>query len=423
MGREKTAYGRMQRKILPPKSSRWRCTVAGAATFFYFSIHKLKQQIYVYAYLCAWRAVGVRKLRYFNDMMDSHFSRYLDLTRFGAALLVVLTHYVQHGLLGNAPHFGREAVMLFFVLSGYVIAYTTSEKALSLKQYVVARSARIYSVAIPVLLLCFLLVYLVDPVVALPDTLRYQARKPYLYVPLHLLFMGELWTLSETPPWLVQYWSLGYEVWFYVLFGVLFYLRGARRVALGALVLLVMGYKLWLLLPVWLAGVALYRYRKPLPLTRNQARLGWLATIAAIGLYKVAGLDLALRALGSALWPFASLPLGTADRYLADYVVCVLICLNFLCARHAAFTSLKPLNAPIRALAAYTFTLYLIHGPVIGMWLLFYPHERGSAIDLLLLTLCIGMATWLVGMVTEQRKAWCQQAVQSLMLLCSRRIA
>lgn len=355
--------------------------------------------------------------------MDSHFSRYLDLTRFGAALLVVLTHYVQNGLAGALPLFGREAVMVFFVLSGYVIAYTTSEKGLSLKQYVVARSARIYAVAIPVLLLCFLLVYLVDPIAALPDTLRYQARKPYLYVPLHLLFMGELWTLSETPPWLIQYWSLNYEVWYYVLFGVLFYLRGAKRLLLGALVLLVMGYKLWLLLPVWLAGAALYRWRRPLPLTRIQARLGWLASVAALGLYKAAGLDLALRALGTQLWPFAGLPLGDADRYLADYLVCMLICVNFLCARHAAFTSLRALDGAIRALSAYTFTLYLVHGPVIGMWLLFYPHQRGSGTDLLLLSICIGMATWLVGMVTEQRKAWCRQAVGALMLLCTRRTA
>lgn len=355
--------------------------------------------------------------------MDKHFSLYLDLTRFSAALLVVLTHFVQRGLVGGGPLLGREAVMVFFVLSGYVIAYTTSEKALTPKQYLIARSARIYSVAMPVVLLCFLLVYLLAPVTALPDMLTYQARKPYLYVPLHFLFLGELWNLAESPPWLIQYWSLGYEVWYYVLFGVLFYLRGAKRVVVGALVLLVMGFKLWLLLPVWLAGVGLYHYRKELPLTRTQARLGWLATLAALGAYKAVGLDITLRALGSDLWPFASLHLGTADRYLADYLVCLLVCLNFLFARHAAFTNLQALAVPIRALAAYTFTLYLIHGPVIGMWMLFYPYDGSSGTDLLLLSSCIGLATWLLGSITEQRKAWCQDAVKALLLLCSRRIA
>jgi peptidoglycan/LPS O-acetylase OafA/YrhL len=207
--------------------------------------------------------------------MDKHFSRYLDLTRFTAALLVVLTHYVQHGLLGHpgqggVPLFGREAVMVFFVMSGFVIACTTSEKALTLRQYVVARSARIYSVAVPVVLLCFALVYLVSQTTELPANLSYQAHKPYVYLPLHFLFMGELWNLSEAPPWLIQYWSLGYEVWYYALFGVVFYLRGIKRLLLGALVLLVMGFKLWLLLPVWLAGVCLYKYQKDLPLTRIQ---------------------------------------------------------------------------------------------------------------------------------------------------------
>ena len=361
------------------------------------------------------------------NIMDKHFSRYLDLVRFGAAVLVVLTHYAQHGLLGpgaqGVPLFGREAVMVFFVLSGFVIAYTTSEQALTLRQYVVARSARIYSVAIPVVLLCFLLVLVASHYAELPATLTYQARKPYIYLPLHFLFMGELWNLRESPPWLIQYWSLGYEVWYYVLFGVLFYLRGARRWLLGALVLLVMGFKLWLLLPVWLAGAGLYAWRKDLPLTRIQARLGWLATVAALVAYKFAGLDQALRALGIALWPFASLQLGNSDRYLADYVVCTLICLNFTLARQCAFTSLQAFDATIRSLAAYTFTLYLVHGPVIGMWMLFHPQGATGLPGVLLLTACIALATWLLGLITEQRKAWFRDGFNALFLLCSRRIA
>ena len=357
--------------------------------------------------------------------MNKHFSLYLDLARFIAALLVVLTHCVQHGLFASSaglPLFGREAVMVFFVLSGFVIAYSTSDRALTLKQYVVARSARIYSVAIPVVLLCFLLAVLLADAAQLPPELTYQARKPYLYLPLHFLFMGELWTLSETPPWLIQYWSLGYEVWYYVLFGVVFYLRGARRLLLGTLVLLVMGYKLWLLLPVWLAGVWLYKHQKDLPLSVTQARLGWLATIVALCAYKYFGLDVSLRALGIQIWPFPDLRLGNADRYLADYVVCMLVVLNFALARQCALAGLQAVSVPIRTLAAYTFTLYLIHGPVIGMWTLFYPYRAGSALDLLLLAACIGLATWLAGFITEQRRDWYKDAFNALLLLCSRRV-
>jgi len=358
--------------------------------------------------------------------MNKHFSLYLDLARFAAAVLVVLTHYVQQGLFGAhaaVPMFGREAVMLFFVLSGYVIAYTTAEQGLTLRQYAIARSARIYSVAIPIVLLCFLLVALVAGIAELSPAVTYQLHKPYLYLPLHFLFMGELWNLAETPPWLIQYWSLGFEVWYYVLFGVVFYLRGAKRLLLAALVLVVMGFKLWLLLPVWLAGVALYRYQKDLALSVTQGRLGWLATILAMFAYKYAGLDNALRALGIELWPFPSLRLGDADRYLADYVVCMLVCLNFTFARQCDFAGLQAIRIPIRALASHTFTLYLLHGPLIAIWALFYPYRPGSATDLLLLSALIGLATWLVGFITEQRRQSYKDAFNALLLLCSRRVA
>jgi peptidoglycan/LPS O-acetylase OafA/YrhL len=359
--------------------------------------------------------------------MDKHFSRYLDLMRFTAAVLVVLTHYVQHGIIGTAAHplplFGREAVMVFFVLSGFVIAYTTSEKALTLRQFVVARCARIYSVVLPVLLLSFVLVVLAAQFTAIPANVSYQPLKPYIYLPLHLLFMGELWNLSEVPPWLVQYWSLGYEVWYYVLFGVTYFLRGATRWLLGALVLAVMGPKLWLLLPVWLAGGYLYRYQRDLPLSRSMARAGWLATLVVLGAYKYYGLDLTLRALGIALWPFPGLHLGSADRYLADYVVCILVYLNFLLARQSGFAALARWDKPIRALAAYTFTLYLIHGPVMGLWSLFYRHDRTSMLDIAALSLAIGLATYVVGLLTEQRKAWFQHAFNNVSLSFARRTA
>jgi peptidoglycan/LPS O-acetylase OafA/YrhL len=359
-------------------------------------------------------------------LMNRPFSLYLDVTRLFAAVLVVLTHFVQNGLMlpgaSWLPTFGREAVMVFFVLSGYVIAYTTAEKSLTLRQYAVARATRIYSAAIPVVLLCFALVYLVADAAQVPPQLTYQANKPWLYLPLHWLFMGELWQLAESPPWLVQYWSLNYEVWYYVLFGVLFYLRGKRRLLLGALVLLVMGYKLWLLLPVWLAGAALFHYQRALPLSVAAARAGWLASIAALCAYRVLGLDVALRTLGIELWPFPALRLGNADRYLADYLVCLLVCVNFALARQCAFGALLTLATPIRALSAYTFTLYLIHGPVIGMWLLFYPYQPGNVADLLLLGGCIALATWAAGWITEQRKDWCRDSVSALVLLCSRRL-
>jgi peptidoglycan/LPS O-acetylase OafA/YrhL len=357
--------------------------------------------------------------------MDKRFSLYLDLIRFLAAVLVVLSHYPQLRLMSGSavaliPNFGREAVIVFFVLSGFVIAYTTAEKAASLRQYAVARCARVYSVAVPVVLASFLVAMIASQYFGLTMPSGYQALKPYIYLPLHFLFMGELWSLSETPPWLLPYWSLGYEVWYYVLFGVAFYLRGVKRLLLAGLVLLVMGPKLWLLLPVWLAGAWLYSGQKALAISRGQARAGWLATIVILCAYKYFALDVALRALGSELWPFA-LKLGTADRYLADYVVCIIIYLHFLFARQAQFGGLMAAQAPIRSLASYTFTLYLVHGLVMGWWRQFYPHDPTSLVDIAMLTAAIGLATYAFGFVTEKRKAGVQHMFDSLYAFFFRR--
>ena len=358
--------------------------------------------------------------------MNKHFSLYLDLVRFLAAVLVVVSHFGQHGIVSASaqlfwPQLGRESVIVFFVLSGFVIAYTSVEKAATLHQYVVARCARIYSVVLPVLLATIVAALVTTFVFNQPVIGSYQFNKPYIYLPLHVLFAGELWNLSETPPWLAPYWSLGFEVWYYILFGVLFYARGKVRLLLAAVILLVMGHKLWLLLPVWMSGVVLYRYHARWQLGVTPARLGWAMTIMALVLYKASGADDALRALGHNIWPFPGLKLGNADRYLADYVVCAIVYLNFLCARHAQFAALELFARPIRAVATYTFTLYLIHAPVMGMWRAFYPHDSTLWTDTAALTLCIALACYLFGLVTERRREWIRQRFDRLLSLPGKR--
>jgi peptidoglycan/LPS O-acetylase OafA/YrhL len=342
--------------------------------------------------------------------IEKSFSVYLDLARFIAALLVVACHFLQHGVFGPSltailPNLGRESVMVFFVLSGFVIAYSTEQKNQTARAYALARCARIYSVALPVLLLAF-------GVTALAAMLGVQAadvyplHKPWFYIPFHLLFAGELWNLAETPPWLVPYWSLGYEVWYYVLFGVLYYLRGAARLIVAAAVLALVGHKLWLLLPVWMSGVWLYHWQQTHAIDQRLARLGWCMTLVLLAAFKAAGADYTLRMLGIEIWPFPALRLGSADRFLADYVVCALVFVNFLCARFAGFGGLARLAGPVRALAAHTFTLYLSHFIVMTAWLALYPHDTSSAFDIAALTLLVALVTVALSALTEGRTGW-----------------
>lgn len=343
--------------------------------------------------------------------MSKHYSLYLDVVRFLASLFVLLDHYNQHHIVSKSfgffiPELGREAVIIFFVLSGFVIAYTTQSKQQSLKEYVIARCARIYSVALPVLLLAFLLSYLGSVYFGKPVVPTYQVLKAYIYIPFHSLFMGELWKFSEVPPLLTTYWSLGYEVWYYVFFAALYFFSGYKRIILGLMIFLILGYKLWLLLPIWLTGTLLFYKLHRFSLSFKIARIGWFFSIVFLCLYKYFNMNIYLQELGILIWPFKSFALGSASRYLADYCVCIIVLLNFYFAKYAEFIELEKFSVEIRIVSSYTFTLYLAHMLVISMWLLIYPHNSSSVGDIFMLSMSIGVVTYLLGSITEHKKYW-----------------
>jgi peptidoglycan/LPS O-acetylase OafA/YrhL len=92
--------------------------------------------------------------------MSPILSIYLDLVRVTAAQMVVLYH-TSFDCFGGAwlrPIFGNTGapgVIIFFVLSGFVIAWATETKERSFDVYMVNRLARLWSVAIPALALTY----------------------------------------------------------------------------------------------------------------------------------------------------------------------------------------------------------------------------------------------------------------------------
>jgi peptidoglycan/LPS O-acetylase OafA/YrhL len=338
--------------------------------------------------------------------LEKEYSLYLDCIRFLASVFVVIAHFIQYGMLSDSvsyyiPELGREAVIIFFVLSGYVIAYTCDFKKPSFSEYAIARAARIYSVAFPLLIISFLVVYLSS---YFNGNDYYQLTKAYLYIPFHSLFLGEIWNMSEKPAWLAPYWSLSYEVWYYIFFASIYFFSGFKRVIIASVVFLILGHKLWLLLPIWLSGVALYKYQDKISLSIFSARLGWLISIMILALYKYFDVDFILRAYGNDIWPFDFLSLGSADRYLNDYIITLIVLMNFLCAKYAKFYPLLSYTKAIRSISTYTFTLYLVHALVMSIWENFYPHNPSSFLDVLLLIVSISLSTYALGQLTEHRK-------------------
>ena len=210
--------------------------------------------------------------------IPSHFSVYLDLLRLAMAVDVVLFHLrtigvgplsIQHLLPGT----GHECVIVFFVLSGYIIAATAERKDSTLLDYALDRFARVYSVAIPALLISTA-ASLALGVGSHADVLAALAA--------NLTFVGESWSANAFPPTDPPFWSLCYEVMYYTLFGCAVYLRGIARVAALTLVVLLAGplrYSLpGLALSLVLLATAVYVVGTLTELRRHRVR-AWMTAI------------------------------------------------------------------------------------------------------------------------------------------------
>jgi len=85
----------------------------------------------------------------------------IEAARGFAAFYVFLHHTFSHETLFGLPlgwtlRFGQEAVMLFFLLSGFVINYSYSEKQTSSFDYIFNRATRIFIPLVPVLFLSYI---------------------------------------------------------------------------------------------------------------------------------------------------------------------------------------------------------------------------------------------------------------------------
>lgn len=164
-----------------------------------------------------------------------------------AALLVVVFHYkyIVPGL-GQSPAPGARVIQagfvgvsLFFVLSGFILAYTYIDDDGSLrgsrKDFFFARFARVYPVylfALVIALPIFIDISLVHPVgvMKLKDTVRTAILTP-------MLLQG--WTPKRAWMWNGPGWSLSAEAFFYLLFpafGAWLAKQSQRRLQLIALI-------------------------------------------------------------------------------------------------------------------------------------------------------------------------------------------
>ncbi|PPD35137.1 MAG: hypothetical protein CTY19_03285 [Methylomonas sp.] len=343
--------------------------------------------------------------------MNKELSVYFDLIRFIACLAVLIYHSNMRNIIIEPialSNYGHSAVIVFFVLSGYVISYITNKKEDSLLLYSTSRFARIYSVALPALIITPFLDILGE---SLNNTFYIGKTTHdywYLRILAGLFFLNEIWFISIMEFSNVPYWSLCYEVWYYVIYGAFVFTRGRKRILILTCLLLFVGPKILLLFPIWCLGVFIYKNKllKSLP-----EICGWIAFAASFFLFfifdyfKIA--DNFNSFTESIIGPEWYKQLTFSKFFLSDYIFSSIIFINFIGFRaisHRFGVVFNFFTSTIRIMANHTFALYLFHQPLILVFAAAISGNPRSSQFYLETMFCVGISIYLLAKISENKK-------------------
>jgi len=325
------------------------------------------------------------------------------------AAFTVLVYHALYQWLNAYPKLlalfndlSHAAVVVFFVLSGYLIAYTTTSNNRGPRQYAVARLSRLYSMVIPALVITAIvevLVHFLNPEMAA----EYTRGNPVPRYALCIAFCNEIGLFSASPPINNPLWSLSYEFWYYTIFGLWFY-RGAQIKSLlfPLIACLIAGPKILLLMPIWLFGFAAYR----LPTPRVTAGAAWLLVL---GLLLVSGLAV----IGLPEFPYVLgyKPFFYANRFVTDWAVGILFALAvwFLPTASVSSGAERAWVKTFRAIADLSFPLYILHYPLLILWRAVFGWRMNDLGQMFIAIIGITVAAGVIGLFLErQRGLWIQ---------------
>jgi len=351
--------------------------------------------------------------------IDGNLSIYLDLLRLGAAVVVFLSHAhvfllpsIKIGPLG----WGREAVAVFFVLSGFVISYVGQVSEKEWRAYLVARVARI----MPVALLAIAVIFVADNIGMHANAFYYDFINTGFFTPVsveaalaYVTFTNQLWFAHAVFGSGEPYWSLGFEVQYYLFFGLFAFSPRRAKVSLLFLWAAAAGPKILMYMPLWLMGWLTMKcvierppFRRTISIAMIIASLllffslKFFADRAATNMYET--------------WSLTQEAINFVYFNLIGVAVVLHLIgtASLLSRAPALFTKTGP---AIKWLAGGSFTLYLVHQPLILMFASFlHPVEEHIAMAAALLIVCF-ILCFLLAEVAERRKKFFASLIVSLL--------
>jgi peptidoglycan/LPS O-acetylase OafA/YrhL len=297
------------------------------------------------------------------DRSKNDTSVTLDLLRASAAQMVCIGHALNFANRSTITFVPNIGVLIFFILSGFVIAHTLSTKSASedyeLTAFGIERFSRIYTAYLPAFFLIaacdYLIQYLGYPLLGDPTDLK--------------TFLGNLTMRQGLPSaWGVSTFgsaghltSVAVEFHIYFFVGAIFFLLKGRSVFLCLIVAMLfstmpLGYFSNIpntdrsLFVIWLAGFATYFVVKSIKIDESQAVL---AAVAFVGM----------------VWYWAAH--RTPNDYdLSNYPALSLAFLALVISTSAIQFIGSRLSRAIRFAADYSFSLFLVHLTIVKVVLL-----------------------------------------------------
>ncbi|CAN5417082.1 acyltransferase [soil metagenome] len=313
----------------------------------------------------------------------------LEAVRGLAALYVAIGHLVlqvlqpSQGIVRFLFQFGQEAVIVFFLLSGFVIELSAGKRWDGWASYLLRRAVRIYPAYLIALLCTFIAVGIFDH--------NWSINGVRLLGNISMLqdfASGKPGVIVTTYKGNTALWSLAYEWWFYLLY-IPFRQRPRARLEIGILsfgaaaLYLASPFGIWLYLAyfvLWWAGVALAReWRDNGTLTLRGQSLSLLSIGAVACLF-----------FGEALcsprpWTMGTHPFLELRHLVFGLALIFLAVGSWRWKWHRTFG--KSL-APLASLGAISYSLYVLHMP-----LLILGHTSAVSVLLfraaLLIVLCL----------------------------------
>lgn len=322
--------------------------------------------------------------------------------------------------------YSHEAVVVFFVLSGFIIYASTAYRQCSAADYAVARLSRVYSVALPAIAFSMLL----SAAVAgwAPELAQsFDSYREFDVAQLvgSALFLNQSWdgwrpdasSLTLNGP----YWSLCYEVWYYVVFGLFFFMRNPLwRWAAAAVALAIAGPAIAVLFPIWCMGAWLaanwHRLPRPAPALAWTLFLGSYALVAVIS---TTAIDMHIKDLLHDKVP-GFWRLTNAQRFVTDHLIGVAMVAQiwaFLALGDGMRGFFERHRSLFTQAAGFSFTLYLFHRPLttVGGRLLADAQLHTVPVALVSVVAVVGTC-WLASLVTERKLPQWRRAISRLFM-------